>query len=283
MTTVKMVAVDMDGTFLDDKKQYNRARFLACYHQLTQRHIKFVVASGNQYHQLRSFFPEIASEIAFVAENGALIIDRDQELFCGSFSRNDIDAVLDTLENGHYPDLRYLLCGRESAYYFEGMDEKWLVKMRHYCHRLRPIRSLDEVADDRILKFALNLSDEYVEPLMADIQRLHEGSAAATSSGHGSVDLIVPGQHKANGLNLLAQRWGISHDRVLAFGDGGNDLEMLQQSGFSFAMSNAPQRVKDAARFLAPANNDEGVLQVIEQMLAGETPFSGAEQGECAG
>lgn len=56
MTTVKMVAVDMDGTFLDDKKQYNRSRFLACYHQLTQRNIKFVVASGNQYHQLRSFF-----------------------------------------------------------------------------------------------------------------------------------------------------------------------------------------------------------------------------------
>lgn len=110
MTTVKMVAVDMDGTFLDDKKQYNCARFLACYHQLTQRHIKFVVASGNQYHQLRSFFPEIASEIAFVAENGALIIDRDQELFCGSFSRNDIDAVLDTLENGHY-----LICAICSA------------------------------------------------------------------------------------------------------------------------------------------------------------------------
>ncbi|WP_054634331.1 HAD family hydrolase [Pantoea sp. SGAir0180] len=276
MTTVKMVAVDMDGTFLDDKKQYNRARFLACYHQLSQRNIRFVVASGNQYHQLRSFFPEIASEIAFVAENGALIIDRDEERFCGAFSRSDIDAVLDTLKNGHYPDLRYLLCGRNSAYYFEGMDETWLVKMRHYCHRLKPIRTLDEVADDRILKFALNLSDDYVEPLMADIGRLHAGSAAATSSGHGSVDLIVPGQHKANGLNLLAQRWDISHDQVLAFGDGGNDLEMLQQSGYSFAMRNAPQRVKQTARFLAPGNNEEGVLQVIEQMLAGEAPFNTA-------
>ena len=56
MTTVKMVAVDMDGTFLDDNKQYNRSRFLACYQQLTARDIKFVVASGNQYYQLKSFF-----------------------------------------------------------------------------------------------------------------------------------------------------------------------------------------------------------------------------------
>jgi Cof subfamily protein (haloacid dehalogenase superfamily) len=274
MTTVKMVAVDMDGTFLDDQKQYNRSRFLACYQQLTARDIKFVVASGNQYYQLKSFFPEIASDIAFVAENGAWIIDRDEELFCGAFERRDVEAVIDTLQNGHYPGLRYLLCGRNSAYYFDGMEESWLVKMRHYCHRLRPIHQLDETGDDRLFKFALNLSDDYIEPLMADIEHLHQGKVAATSSGHGSVDLIVPGHHKANGLNLLAQRWGISHDQVLAFGDGGNDLEMLKQSGFSFAMANAPDRVKQAARYLAPANNQQGVLQVIEQMLAGEGPFA---------
>lgn len=274
MTVVKMVAVDKDGTFLDDKKQFNRARFHACYQQMKQRGIKFVVASGNQYYQLKSFFPDIASEIAFVAENGAWIIDRDEELFCGSFSRQDIDAVLDTLHNGNYPELRYILCGRESAYYFEGIDEKWLVKMRHYCHRLKAIRSLDEVADDKLFKFALNLSDDYVEPLMADIERLHHGAAAATSSGHGSVDLIVPGNHKGHGLDLLGQRWGIDRSEILVFGDGGNDLEMLQQSGFSFAMANAPQKVKDAARFAAPSNNEEGVLQVIEQMLAGKPPFN---------
>ncbi|WP_336748201.1 Cof-type HAD-IIB family hydrolase [Pantoea vagans] len=274
MTTVKMVAVDMDGTFLDDNKLYNRSRFFACYQQLTARDIKFVVASGNQYYQLKSFFPEIASDIAFVAENGAWIIDRDEELFCGAFERRDVEAVISTLQNGDYPGLRYLLCGRDSAYYFDGMEESWLKKMRHYCHRLKPIHHLDEVQDDRLFKFALNLSDDYIEPLMADIERLHQGRVAATSSGHGSVDLIVPGNHKAHGLDLLAKRWGITHDQVLVFGDGGNDLEMLKQSGFSFAMDNAPQRVKQAARYAAPSNNEQGVLQVIEQMLAGEGPFA---------
>ncbi|MDE1188434.1 MAG: Cof-type HAD-IIB family hydrolase [Pantoea sp.] len=273
MAVVKMVAVDMDGTFLDDKKQYNRARFQACYHQMQQRGIKFVVASGNQYYQLKSFFPDIASNIAFVAENGAWIIDRDEELFCGSFSRDDIHAVMDTLQRGHYPDLKYLIAGRNSAYYFSGVDEQWLTKMRHYCHRLTAIDSLSDTGDDKLFKFALNLSDDYVAILMADIERLHHGAAAATSSGHGSVDLIVPGLHKANGLRLLQSRWGINNDEVLAFGDGGNDLEMLVQSGFSFAMQNAPQRVKQAARYQAPSNNDEGVLQVIEQMLAGQGPF----------
>lgn len=67
---VKLIAVDMDGTFLSDAKTYNRARFLAQYAELKARGIRFVVASGNQFYQLQSFFPEIADEIAFVAENG---------------------------------------------------------------------------------------------------------------------------------------------------------------------------------------------------------------------
>lgn len=53
-----------------------------------------------------------------------------------------------------------------------------------------------------------------------------------------------------------------------------DDLEMLRQSGFSFAMGNAPQPVMQAARYVASSNHDQGVLQVIEQMLAGEGPFS---------
>lgn len=274
MAAVKMVAVDMDGTFLDDRKQYDRPRFMACYQMMKQRGIRFVVASGNQYYQLKSFFPEMAHEIAFVAENGAWILDSEEELFCGAFSREAVHAVLDTLQQGNYPGLRFLICGRNSAYYFAGADAQWLQKMRHYCHRLRPIETLDEIADDRLFKFALNLSDDYVPVLMADIERLHQGSAAATSSGHGSVDLIVPGLHKANGLLLLQQRWGIESSEVLAFGDGGNDLEMLAQSGFSFAMQNAPARVKAAARYVTADNNHAGVLQVIEQMLAGEGPFA---------
>ncbi|MBF4687526.1 HAD hydrolase family protein, partial [Cronobacter sakazakii] len=68
---IQLIAVDMDGTFLNDNKQYDKERFTTQYAALKQQGIKFVVASGNQYYQLISFFPEIKDEIAFVAENGA--------------------------------------------------------------------------------------------------------------------------------------------------------------------------------------------------------------------
>lgn len=65
--SIKLIAVDMDGTFLDDDMKYNNDRFMKQYHELKARGIKFVVASGNQYDQLKSFFPSIKNEIAFVA------------------------------------------------------------------------------------------------------------------------------------------------------------------------------------------------------------------------
>ena len=75
--SIKLIAVDMDGTFLSDAKTYNRPRFLAQYQRMREQNIRFVVASGNQYYQLISFFPEIAHQIAFVAENGGWVVSAD--------------------------------------------------------------------------------------------------------------------------------------------------------------------------------------------------------------
>ena len=272
--TVKMIAVDMDGTFLNDQKKYNYLRFSYIYQQLKDRNIKFVVASGNQYYQLKSFFTDINTEIAFVAENGAWIFDKDKELFCGSFSQKNVYKIINILEKSEFSKkIHYLLCGCNSAYYLKDEDERWLSTMRHYYVRLTKINQIQELFNDKLLKFALNISNNIIKHVINDINNAHTEITVATCSGYNFVDLIVPGNHKGHALNLLAQRWGISNKEILAFGDGCNDIEMLKIAGFSFAMKNSVQIVKNTARYLAPSNNDEGVLIVIEDMLSGKKPF----------
>lgn len=60
--SIKLIAVDMDGTFLSDQKTYNRDRFMAQYQQMKRQGIRFVVASGNQYYQLISFFRKLRTK-----------------------------------------------------------------------------------------------------------------------------------------------------------------------------------------------------------------------------
>lgn len=61
--SIKLIAVDMDGTFLSDQKTYNRERFMAQYQQMKAQDIRFVVASGNQYYQLISFFLKLLMKL----------------------------------------------------------------------------------------------------------------------------------------------------------------------------------------------------------------------------
>ena len=97
--SVKLIAVDMDGSFLSDAKTYNRARFLAQYARMKAQGIRFVVASGNQYYQLISFFPEIAHEIAFVAENGGWVVDAGEDVFNGELSKEHFLTVATLLND----------------------------------------------------------------------------------------------------------------------------------------------------------------------------------------
>lgn len=110
---VKMIAVDMDGTFLDDNKQYNVQRFSRQYALLKQKGIRFVVASGNQYYQLQRYFPDIKDEIAFVAENGAWVSDSNEEIFCGELAQEKVHKILDIL--AHEPDIAVVVCGRNGG------------------------------------------------------------------------------------------------------------------------------------------------------------------------
>lgn len=268
--SIKLIAVDMDGTFLNDEKRYNRARFLAQYQQMKAQGIRFVVASGNQYWQLISFFPEIADEIAFVAENGGWVRDAGEDVFNSDLSADHFQQVINFLHT--LPNIEIIACGKQNAYTLNRYDDEVKAIVAKYYHHLELVDSFDNL-DDTFLKFGLNLPDR----LVPDMQKaLHEGVGdvmTAVTTGHGSIDLIIPGIHKANGLRLLQQRWGIDDSEVVTFGDSGNDLEMLRQAKFGFAMANASEAAVEAASFRAPHNNDEGVLQVIDKVLNREAPF----------
>ncbi len=269
---LKLIAVDMDGTFLDDAKCYNQPRFMALYQRMKQQGIHFAVASGNQYWQLRSFFPEIAHEIGFVAENGAWVLCGGQELFNGVFSHPQFRRIIAVLLA--LSDVEIVACGKRCAWTLSRYRDEVKQAAAHYYPRLEQVDDFTGVESrDTFFKFALNLPGAELEPTMAQLRETLGDIATPVTSGHGAIDLIIPGLHKANGLNLLRRHWNIDDGKVLAFGDGGNDTEMLQQADFGFAMANAPGAVQALTPHRAPGNNQEGVLEIIERALNHEPPF----------
>ena len=269
--TVKVIVTDMDGTFLNDAKQYDRSRFLAQFAQLQQQGIEFVVASGNQYYQLISFFPEIRDRISFVAENGALVYEHGQQLFHGELTRHESQVVIGELLKD--PQLNFVACGLESAYVSDRAPEAFVTLMSKHYHRLQRISSYHDI-DDTLFKFSLNLPDSEIPQLIDKLHVSLDGIMKPVTSGFGFVDLIIPGLHKANGISRLLKRWSISPQACVAIGDSANDTEMLKLVKYSFAMANAADSIKAVSRFATDDNNHDGALNVIQAVLDHAAPFN---------
>lgn len=268
--TVKLIAVDMDGTFLNDTKEYDRERFAGLYGKMKAAGIKFVVASGNQYYQLKSYYGNIQDEISYVAENGAFVVDGGEEVSSVSIPKAHVEVV--TGEIAKHDKLETIVCGKESAYVLDYVTDEYFEMIRKFYRRLRRVESFDDI-DDQVLKFALSCPAEDTDGLKDFLGDILGDYVTPASSGHGSIDLIVPGHHKASGIKALQERWNIKDSETMAFGDGGNDLEMLAHVEYSFAMENAPDDVKYAAKYTAPHNNMSGVLETIDQYFKKEGPF----------
>ena len=84
------------------------------------------------------------------------------------------------------------------------------------------------------------------------------------------MDLYSQGVSSGVAARQIQARLGLTPDECAAFGDYGNDLELMDAVTYSFAMENAIPAVKERARALAPSNREGGVIAICERILAGE-------------
>jgi Cof subfamily protein (haloacid dehalogenase superfamily) len=81
------------------------------------------------------------------------------------------------------------------------------------------------------------------------------------------LEFAAPGVTKGSGLDFLAARMGFTPEQTIAFGDGENDVELVEWAGYGVAVENAHARVKAVADWICPSAQEEGVAQVIEALL----------------
>src|SRR5262249_20331140 len=78
------------------------------------------------------------------------------------------------------------------------------------------------------------------------------------------LEFASPSVHKGTGLDFAAAHLGFTRERSVSFGDGENDVELLEWAGYAVAVANAHAKVLAVADFVCPSVDDEGVAQVIE-------------------
>jgi Cof subfamily protein (haloacid dehalogenase superfamily) len=82
------------------------------------------------------------------------------------------------------------------------------------------------------------------------------------------IEVVKAGLNKAVGLKRVAEHFGIPNDRIIAFGDEDNDLEMIEFAGHGIAMGNAIPELKNIADAITNSNEEDGVARYLEEVLS---------------
>jgi Cof subfamily protein (haloacid dehalogenase superfamily) len=261
---IRLVAVDLDGSLLDDAKRIDPS-FWRLLDALDERGILLCPASGRAYPTLRRDFGR--DDLVYIAENGAYVMHHGREVSSDTISWERALEVVDTMRRfaDGGADVGTVVCGKRSAY-VERTDAAFLANVAPYYAELATVDDLRAIRDDEVLKVAVydfGSAERDSGPALAPL----DGPVRVLVSQEHWVDVMSPTADKGHALAAVQRVFGIAHQQTMAFGDYLNDLGMLEESGWSFAMDNAHPSVRSAARFVAPANNDNGVVRTVVASL----------------
>lgn len=292
--TVRMIAVDIDGTLLPGVgkiiSRRNRTALLAA----EAAGVQVVIATGRRHEYAMPLLEQIglSPETAIITSNGTVT-----RTFSGKhLSRNVLPA--ETARK-----LCTLLRPFGTAVFTfdrEGADALVLESIENLSSRIGHWveANLSHLTIVKPLEQAFDSGDEPIQGMvagtLAEMQRAEALLARSPISKdielHRTeyperdlciLDLLPPGISKGSALKGLAQRQGIALEEIMAIGDNYNDLEMLNIVGFPVLMGNAPADLQDLARnrgWEVTARNDEdGVALILEEILE-DRPLSEADE-----
>lgn len=268
---VKLVVTDEDGTFLDlGGEDFSRERFRAVFERMGAAGCRFAVATSNQSFQVAEIFGELAPSISIIASNGAYVEPQGKEAQVSVMSP---DAVADVLAaHAAHPEIPLCAVCAVGAFVERGADDGFVAEMTMYSHNMRLVDSLAEQGpttdvlmywsrvDEGDLARAVALLDAATGPAVNVVD-------SGFGGGFGYLDVVQPGVSKATGIRVLMDSFGIDASEVMAFGDAGNDAEMLRLAGVGVAMGNASDELKSIADLVCDPCEEQGVLKVLEEVF----------------
>ncbi|SFW14197.1 hypothetical protein SAMN02927921_00230 [Sinomicrobium oceani] len=262
LSGIKLIATDMDGTLLNSESIVSE-RFFRIFEELRQHDIHFVAASGRQYHSIVDKLRPITDDITIIAENGAIAKQREKEILITPLP---VSVIKDTIELLKPLDDAYMVvCGKERAYIRPG-NTAFENMFREYYHEYTTVSDLGNIRNDEFLKIAIYSFGGSEKTIYPHVKHL-EKTLQVKVSGEFWLDISSPEANKGHALQLLQEQLGIGKEETMVFGDYNNDLEMMEQSYFSFAMENAHPNVLGKARFKTLSNDNNGVEHILEKLL----------------
>lgn len=262
---IKIIAADMDGTLLNDKKEFPHD-FDEVLQRLSEKGIRFVIASGRSYSTLKVNFAEKLDKLDFICDNGAYVVAGGKLISLSVLDRECVKKTIDICRS--LERVTPVLCGLNGTY-FERFDDDFYSEVTRFYLHYKCVDDISAVKDD-IFKIAIcDNADPEKNSYPAVLKELGENYTVQVT-GPRWIDIMNNGVNKGAALSAIREKLGISKEETMAFGDYFNDAEMLLEAGYGFVMENAHPGMMKYGKYRAKSNNDEGVTKAIKEYVLSE-------------
>ena len=260
---IKLVVSDVDGTLVPDGTSVVNPQLFDVILKLREKGIQVAIASGRPWASIEKAFEPVKEKIFYISNNGAYLGCCGRSLFVTSIDRKILEELI--LAGRSFPDLAMTYAGENGDYIEDGNDRLYQWLTEGYGFRVTKVNSLLEV-NEPCLKLSF-YKEHGIEEAGRELFARFKDRLKITIAGDMWMDCMNPSVNKGQAVKCLQESLEILPEETAAFGDQLNDLEMLERAYYSFAVANAREEVRRAARYQADENVKDGVLKVLRQLV----------------
>lgn len=271
----KLVAMDLDGTLLNDKKEITQEN-LKLINTLENKGYEVVIATGRRYWSAKDLTREIKSDITILANNGNVVRNSrdDKDIITKHLDINSFRTIMKEGKNRNlYPIIHVddfhggidiiIELDKDDKNYYDYMEKnKRFIQVDNYLDIQKKILAVVYVGDKATLNnFRIDILNKY--PNLCNAHIMENISIAEVL-----LEIMHPEGTKWLSLLEYASSKNIKAEEIIAIGDDNNDIEMLQNVGLGIAMKNATKGVLSVANHITEKNNNEsGVAFELRRVL----------------
>lgn len=253
-----VVVLDLDGTFLNSSKQVserNLAAVLSCY----SKGMKIIIATARPPRAVRWFLPGELMEIgSFVYYNGAQVVcEKSNVEFYESISFSITSEILEYCLHQN-PEIELTMEFRDEWFSLRELDYSNMMNVK-----ANPIvKSLEELKQYEATKILISGFDQVQDLYIKFDQQVN----ILVTDNNQLIQIMPLNASKERAVTRLCNIYNISMDSVIIFGDDHNDLGLFKTTGYSIAMGNAINELKEIANEVTEGNDQDGVAIILERL-----------------
>lgn len=263
----KLMAIDMDGTLLNEEKKVT-PKTKEALKKAKDKGVKVVLATGRPIDGVMRYLEEldlISNDQYVLSFNGAVIRNTGtNEVICR-----------DTLKGSDYLYLYNIseeLGVNIHTFSLEGCHTPKMNKYTKVEGEINGInvfeKSISEVnPEEEMIKIMMIDEPEVLQKAVDNLPKdLYEKYTVVRSAPF-FLEFLSKTCNKGEGVKLLANHLGVKREEVIAIGDAGNDAHMIEYAGLGVAMGNAFDEIKEMADFITKSNEEDGIAHVVEKFI----------------